>query len=335
MPCDEMRERLSPYLEGELGESERRALEAHLGECADCAALLAVLRESVASLRTMPEAEPPAHLARKIQQAVSQNAAVQSQPRTAWGWRWMPAFAAAASFLVMIGLIVYLDRPAETPVMIAAKVEPEASRPFPVPAPPPQPARALETKKAPALAKESETDATSRSPIGTPGKDSPPAGRLLAGRVEEAEKTAEAPLRDNKADAGRMRTAGQPPPVSPAAKQAFAKAVPQAASAPRPSSPRPEVVITLSDPAAREKALSIIASLGGVPSELREEPKAKEEVGAAALVPPQETQKFSFPLRQYDRLISELRVLDPDFAVSGPAPAGESEVRLTLRTRPR
>ncbi|MBI3394164.1 MAG: zf-HC2 domain-containing protein, partial [Nitrospirae bacterium] len=104
MPCDEMRERLSPYLEGELGESERRALEAHLKECADCTALLAVLRESVASLRAMPEAEPPAHLARKIQQAVAERAAVQSRPRATWGWTWMPAFAAAASFLAMIGL---------------------------------------------------------------------------------------------------------------------------------------------------------------------------------------------------------------------------------------
>ena len=333
MPCDEMRERLSPYLEGELDESEQRALEAHLGECTDCAALLAVLRESVASLRTMPEAEPPAHLARKIQQAVSQKAAVQSRPRTAWGWRWMPAFAAAASFLAMIGLIAYLDTPAETPMMIAAKVEPEASRPFPAPAPPPPPARAPETKKAPAFAKESETAATSRSPIGTPGKDSPPAGRLLAGRIEEAEKKTEVYPAHERLDAARPRPAERP---HRAAKQEFAKVVPRAASVPSPTSREPGVVITLSDPAAREKALSIITSLGGVPSELREEAKAKKEVGAAALAPPQEIEKFSFPLRQYDRLISELRALDPDLAVSGPAPAGgEAAVRLVIRTKSR
>jgi anti-sigma factor RsiW len=139
MPCDEMRDRLSPYLEGELSESERKALEAHLGECADCAALLAVLRESVASLRAAPEADPPPHLARRIQEAVAQKAAEQSRPRTAWGWTWMPWIEAAASFLVMICMIDYLEPSAKATVMIAAKVEQETPRPAPVPAFAPRP----------------------------------------------------------------------------------------------------------------------------------------------------------------------------------------------------
>jgi hypothetical protein len=329
MPCDEMRDRLSPYLEGELSESERKALEAHLGECADCAALLAVLRESVASLRAAPEADPPPHLARRIQEAVAQKAAEQSRPRTAWGWTWMPAFAAAASFLVMIGLIAYLDRSAKAPVMIAAKVEQETPRPAPVPASAPPPARAMEPEKVAALAKEGEKAATPETRV---RKDSLSAGRLLAGRAEDVEQKTEVSRADERLEAARPRPAER---SYPAAKQEFAKIAPRAASAPSPASREPGVVITLSQSAARAKAFSIVTSLGGVPSELREEAKAKKEVGATALAPPQEIEKFSFPFGQYDRLIAELRALDPDLAVSGPAPAGESEVRLIIRTKPR
>lgn len=329
MPCDEMRDRFSPYLEGELGDSERKALEAHLGECADCAALLAVLRESVASLRAAPEAEPPAHLARRIQEAVAQKAAERSRSRTAWGWAWMPAFAAAASFLVMIGLIVYLDRSAETPMMIAAKVEQEAPRPVGAPAPPPvERMRAVETEKAPAPAKEAPEE---KAP-----KESQPKPPLMASRAEEVGKAGEISLADKKEGAERARQAESIPAGPRAARKEIAKITPAAAGAPRPTSLRPEVVITLSDPAVRERALSIVASLGGVPAELREEAKAKKEVGAVGPVSPQEIEKFSFPFGQYDRLIAELRAIDPNvtFAPSSKA-ASESELRLIIRTRAR
>lgn len=329
MPCDEMRDRLSPYLEGELGESERKALEAHLGECADCAALLAVLRESVASLRTAPEAEPPPRLARKIQQAVTEKAAERSRPRTAWGWTWMPAFAAAASFLVMIGLIAYLDRSTETPVMIAAKVEQDAPRPAPVP-PSAERMRAVETEKAPALAKEGGSPAPEMKAL----KESPPKPPLPTSRAEEVGKAAEISLADKKE--GAERPAGQYPPAARAARREFAKVVPETTSAPKPGSPRSEVVITLSDSTLREKALAVVAFLGGAPSDLREERKAKQEMGGMGLVAPREAARYSFPLRQYDRLISELRTLDPNLDVAPFAGAvDESEVRLIIRTRPR
>lgn len=327
MPCDEMRDRLSPYLEGDLGDSERKALEAHLGECADCAALLAVLRESVASLRAVPEEEPPAHLARKIQQAVAEKAAERLRPRTAWGWTWMPAFAAAGSLLVMIGLIAYLDRPAETPVMTAAKVERDAPRPAPAP-PPVERMRAVETEKAPAPAKE--------APEANASKESPPKPSLLASRAEEVGKAGEISLADKKEGAERARQAESIPAGPRAARKDLAKIAPAAAGAPRPTSLRPEVVITLSDPAVRDRALSIVASLGGSPSDLREERKAKQEMGGMGLVAPREAARYSFPLRQYDRLISELRTIDPNLDVAPFAGAVDgSEVRLIIRTRPR
>ena len=231
MPCDEMRDRLSPYLEGELSESERKALEAHLGECADCAALLAVLRESrVASRRA--RSGPPVHLARRIQEAVAQKAAEQSRPRAAWGWTWMPAFAAAASFLAMIGLIAYLDRSAKAPVMIAAKVEQETPRPAPVPASAPPPARAMEPEKVAALAKEGEKAATPETRV---RKDSLSAGRLLAGRAEDVEQKTEVSRADERLEAARPRPAER---SYPAAKQEFAKIAPPSGFRAESSLPR-------------------------------------------------------------------------------------------------
>ena len=41
---DEWTDRLSEYLDGDLAEAERQALEAHLGVCEDCAATLEELR---------------------------------------------------------------------------------------------------------------------------------------------------------------------------------------------------------------------------------------------------------------------------------------------------
>jgi hypothetical protein len=51
-------ERLSEYLDGELPDGERVRAERHLAECAECATVLAELREVVASARLLPDREP-------------------------------------------------------------------------------------------------------------------------------------------------------------------------------------------------------------------------------------------------------------------------------------
>jgi anti-sigma factor RsiW len=51
-------ERLSEYLENELGSRARRRLEAHLASCADCSRTERTLRVLLRWLRRLP---PPAH----------------------------------------------------------------------------------------------------------------------------------------------------------------------------------------------------------------------------------------------------------------------------------
>jgi anti-sigma factor RsiW len=57
---DRWTDRLSEYLDGELIEGERVALEAHLQSCDECSAILADLRRVVAQAQALP-ARPPAH----------------------------------------------------------------------------------------------------------------------------------------------------------------------------------------------------------------------------------------------------------------------------------
>jgi anti-sigma factor RsiW len=56
---DQWTDRLSEYLDGELDDAERVALEAHLATCADCTTVLAELRRVVARAQALDD-RPPA-----------------------------------------------------------------------------------------------------------------------------------------------------------------------------------------------------------------------------------------------------------------------------------
>lgn len=51
-------DRLSEYIDGELSDADRAALEAHLDGCADCSRTLAELRDVVATAGALPDAAP-------------------------------------------------------------------------------------------------------------------------------------------------------------------------------------------------------------------------------------------------------------------------------------
>ncbi len=55
---DQWTNRLSEYLDGELDQGERNALEAHLATCGHCFATLADLRQVVAHAKTLVDREP-------------------------------------------------------------------------------------------------------------------------------------------------------------------------------------------------------------------------------------------------------------------------------------
>ena len=66
MSCPRTLKRLSPYLDGDLGDAERARIRAHLETCKGCAAELDALQRTVELLGALPEVEAPPHLAQRI-----------------------------------------------------------------------------------------------------------------------------------------------------------------------------------------------------------------------------------------------------------------------------
>lgn len=64
--CDQVEAQLSDYLEGLLQAPERAAFEEHLEECAECAPLVASVREVMSELRSMEQVELPPRLVYSI-----------------------------------------------------------------------------------------------------------------------------------------------------------------------------------------------------------------------------------------------------------------------------
>ncbi len=66
MTCARARDRLSAWLEGDLGDGERERVRAHLDGCVSCRAELSALQRTVARLGSLAECETPPHLASRV-----------------------------------------------------------------------------------------------------------------------------------------------------------------------------------------------------------------------------------------------------------------------------
>ncbi len=98
MNCDSFRDRLSPYLEGELQEEEREQTEHHLRTCPSCARDLTHLKEVVKMLRSVAAPAPPPYIADRIRLELGR----QRQSRRAIMIRqWSLGLAGALGFLII------------------------------------------------------------------------------------------------------------------------------------------------------------------------------------------------------------------------------------------
>lgn len=83
MSCKNIRDSLSPYLEGLVSAEEKRAIREHLDQCSQCRAALEDLKKTQALLNSMDEVEPPPWMAAKIMARVRDEAEEASRK----GWR--------------------------------------------------------------------------------------------------------------------------------------------------------------------------------------------------------------------------------------------------------
>lgn len=101
MPHDETL--IVPYLRGELPETERRALEAHLAECADCRATADDFRTTLTALADGAPAPPPVHWGRYRAEITEKLAGRAGRP--AASPRWWPVSIALSGALA--GVLIF------------------------------------------------------------------------------------------------------------------------------------------------------------------------------------------------------------------------------------
>ncbi len=114
-------ERLSDYVDGEVGPAERERIETHVAACEACASVLADLRAVVEHARGAGDGPvPPAGLWRGIVPRLA------AKPEPWWrqvvgpaGWRWVPQ-AAALAVVCAVGVIWLAQHRTEPPVPLTS-----------------------------------------------------------------------------------------------------------------------------------------------------------------------------------------------------------------------
>ncbi|HPD13780.1 MAG TPA: zf-HC2 domain-containing protein [Planctomycetota bacterium] len=113
MTRDDVRTQLSAYLDGELGEAERRAVEAALEAEPELRAELDALRRTVRLVRSLPRVAAPAGFRERVEAAIARgDEALRSRPARRW---LAAALAAAACLLVAVAaLLNRAERPRDS-----------------------------------------------------------------------------------------------------------------------------------------------------------------------------------------------------------------------------
>jgi anti-sigma factor RsiW len=110
MTSDTWRPRIDRYLDSELSEEEMRSMDAHLQECASCAAeALRQVQLKHATWLAGRHYVPSPEFRRRISEQVG------ARRRTGWGWGWKPAFAAAVIAVIVAGIgLIYWSKEARS-----------------------------------------------------------------------------------------------------------------------------------------------------------------------------------------------------------------------------
>jgi len=136
---DRWTERLSEYVDGDLNERDRVALEAHLPDCQDCRETVAALRELLTEARSLPASEPAIDLWPSIAariEASSRPASMRQSKANAWtGWRLslsLPQASLAALGLVAITAATMWWTVGRAPQLVTRGPSVSGSRPLAV-----------------------------------------------------------------------------------------------------------------------------------------------------------------------------------------------------------
>jgi hypothetical protein len=110
MEHNDIRDKLSEYIDGSIAAEERTEIEAHLKTCLQCSSALEELRKTIGHIKTVEEIEPPAWMTQKIMAKVRAEAVEQKGffHRLFFPLRIkLPIQAIAVLFLAVTGFYIY------------------------------------------------------------------------------------------------------------------------------------------------------------------------------------------------------------------------------------
>jgi len=121
MKCDDSRELLDSYVDGELDLVNHLQIEQHLKECADCARAhnnLVALRSAIADDSFYYQA--PGDLRARLRTSLKATEP-ESRPASIWKWKWIPVLAVASLLVAVMLAALTLVRPSQTNEDLVAK----------------------------------------------------------------------------------------------------------------------------------------------------------------------------------------------------------------------
>ncbi len=127
--CEAIRKLLIAHHDGEVGNEERRLVEAHLATCPGCAREADLIREALRRVQGFPVPDPPEGFWEDFGAAVSQRIAAEPPPHPSFWTRvasWLPlwprlrpvpalAMATALGLLLAIGIVRTYRTPRDVP----------------------------------------------------------------------------------------------------------------------------------------------------------------------------------------------------------------------------
>lgn len=156
MTHDDIRHKLSEYIDNAVSAAERAEVEAHLATCAECGRALQELKKTIEQVKAVEEMEPPAWMTQKIMA----NVRAEAEKKTSWYERFLlpgslrfPIQAVAVVFLAVTAFAIYRNiqpaqKASEAPVQeFAAKSQSDKDA---------QPAPSVQTDTAKKLAQSPE-----------------------------------------------------------------------------------------------------------------------------------------------------------------------------------
>ena len=174
--CADIRQKLSPYMDGLLEGQEKGRIEEHLSSCAECTAALADLKKTTDLLRNLEEVDPPPWLTAGIMTHVREEAEAKQGILQRLFYPLhikIPVEAFVGLLVVVLGIYVYKATGPELKSVAPPQAVPEKSMPMQEPskeAPSRMPADRAPKVERPLLQnRESEKDFTPASPTVEPG----------------------------------------------------------------------------------------------------------------------------------------------------------------------